>query len=75
MARFFSFVDGVKYYLQEIDYKNQKLKFTKDENKAYIREGGFYSKSELNFIKRHFSNKYPKKVPDLQIEPSNSWED
>lgn len=46
-------------WVKRIDKVNETLEFTENESEAYYRDGGFYTKSELDFIKFHFKKKYP----------------
>ncbi len=42
-----------------IDRANQKIEFTTDVSEAYERDGGFYPKAELQYIKHYFMEEYP----------------
>lgn len=46
-------------WVKNIDKVNETLEFTENEREAYYRDGDFYTKSELDFIKFHFKDKYP----------------
>jgi len=56
--------NGETLWVKKIDKVNETLEFTKDKDEAYYRDGDFYTKSELDFIKFHFKDKYPE-VKDL----------
>jgi hypothetical protein len=45
--------------VNNIDKVNQKIEFTENESEAYVRDGGFYPKAELGFIKHYFMEEYP----------------
>ena len=46
-------------WVKNIDKVNQKIEFTENESEAYVRDGGFYPKAELGFIKHYFMEEYP----------------
>lgn len=46
-------------WVKKIDKVNEVLEFTDNEREAYNRDGDYYSRSELDFIKFHFKDKYP----------------
>ena len=46
-------------WIKDIDKGNQKLEFTNTESEAYVRDGGFYPKAELEFVKHYFMEEYP----------------
>lgn len=46
-------------FIKNIDKVNETLEFTEKESEAYYRDGDFYTRSELDFIKFHFKDKYP----------------
>jgi hypothetical protein len=48
-----------KKWIKNIDKGNQKLEFTDTESEAYVRDGGFYPKAELEFVKHYFMEEYP----------------
>lgn len=56
--------NGETLWVKKIDKVNETLEFTKNKDEAYYRDGDFYTKSELDFIKFHFKDKYPE-VKDL----------
>lgn len=51
--------NGKVKWVKKIDKVNETLEFTNNSSEAYIRDGDFYSKSELDFLKFHFKEKYP----------------
>jgi hypothetical protein len=51
--------NGETLWVKKIDKVNETLEFTKNKDEAYYRDGDFYTKSELDFIKFHFKDKYP----------------
>lgn len=51
--------NGEEVWIKNIDKVNQTLEFTTNKNEAYSRDGDFYTRSELDFIKFHFKEKYP----------------
>jgi len=51
--------NGKVKWVKKIDKVNQELEFTERESEAYYRDGSFFTKSELDFIKFHFKKKYP----------------
>jgi hypothetical protein len=46
-------------WIKNIDKPNQKIEFTHTESEAYVRDGGFYPKAELEFVKHYFMEEYP----------------
>lgn len=46
-------------WIKKIDKVNETLEFTNNEDEAYYRDGDFYTRAELDFIKFHFKRKYP----------------
>ena len=46
-------------WVKNIDKVNQKIEFTTNEAEAYVRDGAFYPKAELGFIKHYFMDEYP----------------
>lgn len=46
-------------WIKDLDKVHKNLTFTNDRKEAYEREGGFYIKSEVEFVKFHFKDKYP----------------
>jgi hypothetical protein len=46
-------------WVKFIDRANQKIEFTENQDEAYDREGGFYPKAELQYIKHYFMEEHP----------------
>ena len=46
-------------WIKDIDRENHTLEFTEDSAQAYDRDGCFYPKAELGYIKFHFGEQYP----------------
>ena len=60
MARFVIKEPGkATKWIKNIDKPNQKIEFTNTESEAYVRDGGFYPKAELEFVKHYFMEEYP----------------
>ena len=51
--------NGDVLWVKSIDKVNETLEFTPNKEEAYYRDGDFYTRSELDFIKFHFKDKYP----------------
>jgi hypothetical protein len=59
--------NGERKYIKKIDYKNTKLTFTKDRNKAYEDRDGYYTTPTRDMIRRGFKEEYPE-VENLKID-------
>lgn len=51
--------NGKFKWVKNIDKVNEELEFTNNPNEAYDRDGGYYTTSEIDFVKFHFKDKYP----------------
>ena len=52
---------GDNEWIKSIDRTNGVIEFTTNENEAYDREDGdWYTRAEVDYIKFHFAEKYPK---------------
>ena len=49
--------DGM--FIKSIDKHNAVIEFTKHDDEAYERDGGFYVRSEIEFLQFHFIDEYP----------------
>jgi hypothetical protein len=60
MATFKIEQDGMPTkWVKNIDKVNQTIEFTTDPSEAYDREGGFYPRAELEYIKHYFMEEHP----------------
>ena len=59
--------NGETLWVKKIDKVNETLELTKNKDEAYYRDGDFYTRSELDFIKFHFKDKYPE-VKNLVVD-------
>ena len=62
--------NGNVKYIKTINGAEGTLEFQDDKNGAYCRDEGFFADSDFEFIKFHFTEKYP----ELQyMKRESSW--
>lgn len=61
-----------RVYIKEVDYANQKIKFTTKEEEGEVFRGGYYQTAIIPFLQTNFKEEYPE-VMELQLDTMYSY--
>ena len=57
--------NGKRKFIKDIDFAQEKLTFTEDEEEAYKGRDGYYAIPTRDLIRRNFADEYPE-VAELE---------